>query len=188
MQLGLELPELAVTSHLGEGSVFSFTIPAGVCATRQTFPDELKTDGHTGDGKDNAEQPRFSGNVLVAEDAKTNQVLVKLLLERMGLKVTIAKEGSEAVQKALAGTFELILMDIQMPGMNGYEAARILREKGIATPIIALTANAMKGDDKKCIAAGCDDYLPKPIDRHKLIEKVSKYLPAEEPASVCSQD
>ena len=72
--------------------------------------------------------------------------------------------------------FDLILIDIMMPHMNGYEATKALRKEGITTPIVALTANAIKGDDKKCIEAGCDDYLAKPINRDKLLKKLQKYL------------
>jgi CheY-like chemotaxis protein len=117
--------------------------------------------------------------VLVAEDTLTNQVLIELLLKRLGLEVTIAADGKQAVDKALSGDFDLILMDIQMPNMNGHEATRALREKGLATPIVALTAHAMKGDDEKCIESGCDDYLSKPIDRPKLLAVISKHLPSQ---------
>ncbi len=120
----------------------------------------------------------FTGQVLVAEDSPTNQMLVKLLLERMGFEVTIVENGCQAVQKALAGNFDLILMDIQMPNMNGLEATRALRQEEFATPIIALTANAMKGDREKCLQAGCDDYLPKPIDVKQLTEIIRSHIPA----------
>ena len=109
---------------------------------------------------------------------KPNQSLVKTLLERLGLNVTIVEDGNEAVQEALTGQFDLIFMDIQMPNMNGYEATKALREEGIDTPIIALTANAMKGDEKKCIEAGCDGYLAKPIDRRELLKTIARYLSA----------
>ncbi len=169
---------LTVISKEGEGSTFSLTLPIGVDTRDNSFLDrhnlvqELRAE-------DESATSKFSGRVLVAEDTLTNQVLVELLLKRLGLDVTIAADGIEAVDKALSGDFDLILMDIQMPKMNGYEATRALREKGLATPIVALTAHAMKGDDKKCIESGCDDYLSKPIDRQKLLDVISKYLPSQ---------
>jgi CheY-like chemotaxis protein/HPt (histidine-containing phosphotransfer) domain-containing protein len=130
-------------------------------------------------GDENMDQMKFSGHVLVAEDVQTNQMLAHALLKRMGLDVTIAADGNEAVQKAREGHFDLIFMDIQMPGIDGYQATQRLKEEGVRAPIIALTAHAMKGDDQKCLEAGCDDYLPKPIDRRTLLEKIRKYLPAQ---------
>ena len=135
-----------------------------------------------------AEQPEFSGNILVVEDAPTNQMLIKLLLKQLGLQVTIAEDGNQALQKVLTQQFDLIFMDIQMPHMNGYEATRAIRKKGITTPIVALTAYAMKGDDKKCIEAGCDEYLAKPIDRRELLKIIGKYLPSKELALIETTD
>lgn len=117
--------------------------------------------------------------VLVAEDTLTNQMLIKLLLERMGFEVAIAIDGAEAVQKALSEHFDLILMDIQMPNVDGYEATRALRQEGLAIPIIAVTANAMPGDDAKCINAGCDYYMSKPVDSVELTVVIFKYLSRE---------
>ena len=93
-------------------------------------------------------------------------------------------DGSQAVQQALEHDYDLILMDMQMPIMNGDEATMELRKKGITTPIVALTANAMDGDDKKCIEAGCDYYLPKPIIREDLMDVLKKYLC---PAGTCEE-
>ncbi len=168
--------ELTLTSEEGKGSTFSLVIPAGVDVTKQSLMDRHNVVDNTTISMEKTKQPEFSGNVLVAEDVKTNQILVKSLLNKIGLTVTIAEDGREAVEKALNQEFDLILMDIQMPNMNGYEATQALRQKGITTPIIAQTANAMKGDDNKCLEAGCDDYLPKPIDRKELLEKLKKYL------------
>ena len=97
----------------------------------------------------------------------------------MGLEITIVDDGKQAVQKALEKQFDLIFMDIQMPDMNGLEATKILKAREISAPIIALTAYAMDGDREKCIKAGCDDYLTKPIDREKLLELIGRYLPAK---------
>jgi len=156
---GLLGGELTVASEVGKGSVFSLTIPAGLDVTKQPFLDRHNIAGHLPREQDGPEQQRFSGHVLVAEDSKTSQKLIKSLLARLGLDVTIAENGKEAVDKALTTRFDLIFMDIQMPKMNGYKATKMLRKKGITTPIVALTAYAMRGDDAKCIEAGCDDYM-----------------------------
>ena len=171
--------ELTLTSEMDKGSTFSLMIPAGIDVKSQPlfnkydFVNELNQEPDTPDAP---EQAKFSGRVLVAEDSPTNQTLIKLLLEKMGLQVTITENGNQAVREALSQAFDLILMDIQMPNMNGYEATRTLRRKSVKTPIVALTAHAMKGDDQKCISAGCDDYLAKPIDRKELLEIICKYL------------
>ena len=172
--------ELRVASEVGKGSVFSLVIPAGLDVTKQSRLDMNAT--HIKPHKNATEQSMFSGNVLVAEDVPTNQALTKSLLEKMGLKVTIAQDGNEALQKVLAGQFDLIFMDMQMPHMDGYQATQELRKHGITTPIVALTANAMVGDDRKCIEAGCNDYLAKPIERRDLLNKIVKYLPSKDDA------
>ncbi|MBW8038806.1 MAG: response regulator [Planctomycetes bacterium] len=176
--------QLTLTSEVGKGSVFSLTVPAGVDVTKQPFLDRHDIASYTGSGTTKGEQPKFSGSVLVAEDAKTNQVLIKSLLARLGLQVTITEDGNKALQKVLTQSFDLIFMDIMMPHMNGYEATQAIRKEGIKTPIIALTANAMKGDDKKCIEAGCDDYLAKPIDRRELLKTIGKYLASNDQALI----
>ena len=168
--------KLILTSEEGKGSTFSLIMPVGLDATESTFVDTTDINIETKHSDITIEPCKLSGNVLVAEDVETNQVLAKALLNRIGLEVTIASDGNEAVQKALARDFDLIFMDIQMPGMDGYQAIKALRNKGVKTPIVALTAHAMKGDDSKCIEAGFDDYMSKPLDRRKLIEKVTKYI------------
>ena len=98
------------------------------------------------------------------------------IMQRAGLEPVLAENGEEAVKLATSGSFDLIFMDMQMPVMNGYQATEILRYKGITSPIVALTANAMKNDEEKCLASGCDHYLAKPIDLNKLHEVLDKYL------------
>lgn len=171
--------QLTLTSEVSKGSVFSLTIPANVDVTKESLLDRHNTAGYTDPEEAKMRQPEFSGNVLVAEDVKTNHILIKALLERLGLQVTIAEDGNQALQKIMTRQYDLIFMDIQMPHMNGYEATEALRKKGITTPVIALTACAMMGDDKKCFDAGCDDYLTKPLDRTQLVKILQKYLPVE---------
>ena len=171
--------EITLSSDEGKGSTFSFTIPAGVDVTEQPFLDRYNIASHTNPDLAKEEQPEFSGSILVAEDSPTNQALIKVLLKRLGLQVTIAEDGNQALQKVLTQQFDMIFMDMMMPNMNGYEATREIRKQGITTPIVALTANAMKGDDKKCLEAGCDKYLAKPIDHSELLKTIGEYLPSQ---------
>jgi CheY-like chemotaxis protein len=127
------------------------------------------------------EAPRFRGRVLLAEDTRDTRVLLRHLLSRAGLDVEVAENGREALQSALAADaagepYHVVLMDMQMPVMDGYEATRGLRASGYARPILALTAHAMAGEREKCLAAGCDDYATKPIDRARLLELVRAHL------------
>ncbi|MGD9109976.1 MAG: response regulator [Phycisphaerales bacterium] len=169
--------DVSVTSRVGSGSTFSLTIPVGVDAqTQQPLRstdqlDKLKHEQRT------LEQKQFSGRVLVAEDTPTNQTLIRLLLEKLGLEVTITQDGKEAVEAALSQDFDMVMMDIQMPVMNGHDATKKLRKEGYTKPIVAVTAHAMKGDKEKCLASGCNDYLSKPINRKELVEIIGKYLP-----------
>jgi len=126
-------------------------------------------------------QHELHGHVLVAEDGPDNQRLINLILGRAGLKVTLAEDGEQAFNKireieAAGGSIDLVLTDMQMPIMDGYSLATRLRESGYMKPIIALTAHALAGDREKCLAAGCNDYTIKPIQRGQLLEKISVWL------------
>jgi CheY-like chemotaxis protein/HPt (histidine-containing phosphotransfer) domain-containing protein len=170
--------ELSVVSEEGKGSTFSLVIPVKHDSS-QSVSSKIENNSRIDTSsvkEEKVEECQLSGHVLVAEDVETNQILAKALLGRMGLDVSVASDGHEAVQKAMSGEFDLIFMDIQMPGMDGFEATRELRRKGLKTPVIALTAHAMKGDDQKCFEAGCNDYLSKPLERVRLLEKVCRYL------------
>jgi PAS domain S-box-containing protein len=117
--------------------------------------------------------------ILLAEDNPVNQKVARMVLEKLGLEVAVVGNGREAVTAWQTGGYDLILMDCQMPELDGYEATREIRrhEHGRkAVPIVALTAHAMKGDDDKCRAAGMDDYLTKPLDRTKLVACLERHL------------
>jgi CheY-like chemotaxis protein len=122
--------------------------------------------------------------VLLVEDCLDNQHLIAHVLRKAGAEVSVADNGQVAVDLALAAkqagnTFDIILMDIQMPVMDGYEATRQLRTTGYTNPIIALTANVMTGNRQKCLDAGCDDYMTKPFDLSTLVTAVAKLLARE---------
>ena len=123
---------------------------------------------------------RTALRVLVAEDNAVNQRLASRMLEKRGHRVTVTANGLEAVEALASGHFDLILMDIQMPEMDGFEATAAIRTRekrdGSHVPIVALTANAMKGDRERCLAAGMDGYLSKPIVPRELDELLEKYL------------
>ncbi len=118
-------------------------------------------------------------NVLLAEDQVINQKIIIQLLGKKGWNVITAKNGLEAVQKARDTRFDLILMDVMMPEMNGFDATREIRKdtrgKNLSTPIIALTANAMKGDREKCLELGMNDYISKPIHLEDFYQTIEKH-------------
>ena len=123
--------------------------------------------------------PEFGGaRVLLAEDNETNQLVARELLEPLGLRLDVATTGREAVDMARAHEYAAVLMDVQMPEMDGLEATRRIREEraGRPLPIIAMTANAMKGDIETCRAAGMDDYVSKPIDRRLLLDALRRWI------------
>lgn len=112
---------------------------------------------------------RVGGRVLVAEDNAVNRMLVENILSQGGMEVTLVENGAEAVsQMKEDSTFDLVILDIQMPVMDGYDAARNIRDAGFAGPILALTANVMVEDRRRCLAAGCDEFLGKPVRASEL--------------------
>lgn len=124
-------------------------------------------------------QAPLAGVVLLVEDNKINQILAKELLEGMGVTVEVANNGVEAVDKIAAMRFDLVLMDIQMPLMDGYEATAIIRRQYAADqlPIIAMTANALRQDRERCLAKGMNEHIAKPIDLALLYQKLAEHLP-----------
>lgn len=126
------------------------------------------------------EEPVQGLRVLVAEDNVVNQLVVKKMLESLGCAPTLVSNGKEALEQWANEQFDMILMDIQMPVMDGFEATRAIRECEAAdqnrtrTPIVAVTANVMMGDEAACIEAGMDGYVAKPIDRTKLADELAR--------------
>ncbi|MBN1912536.1 MAG: response regulator [Pirellulales bacterium] len=172
--------DLIVESELGGGSTFTVTVDTGpldgVQMIEQGTPEAVIRRKHV-DGTPTATPTTLPPvEILVVEDGATNRKLISLFLERAGARVTTAENGQEAVDLVDQRKFDLILMDIQMPVMDGYTATARLRQQGLTLPIIALTAHAMKGDDQKCRDAGCSGYLPKPIDFDQLLRTVSAAL------------
>jgi CheY-like chemotaxis protein len=115
---------------------------------------------------------------LVAEDNVVNQALIRRLMEKAGHTVTLVNNGIEVLEAIAETSFDLIFMDIQMPDMDGFTATAAIREQekydGRHVPIVAMTAHAMKGDSDKCLAAGMDGYVSKPIDRARLFEVITE--------------
>jgi PAS domain S-box-containing protein len=166
--------ELNVSSVLGQGSTFSVTIPTGSLENVPMLSNPAEVMEQTSAKIWTPESIHLDGvRVLLAEDGYDNRELIQTLLSRVGATVVMAENGRIALEKAETETFDIVLMDMNMPEMDGYEATRILRERGYKGPIVALTANAMSGDSDRCLAAGCSEYLAKPIDRHLLMKAIA---------------
>jgi len=173
---------LEVQSEYGQGSVFSLTIETGpLQGVRLLSPEEAEQAR-----KSMAREKKIENNVpllpsarvLLVEDGESNRKLICLVLQRAGVTIDQAEDGKRGSDMALARPYDVILMDMQMPVMDGYTAARLLRDRGLKTPIIALTAHAMRGDEEKCRAAGCSGFLTKPIDVDLLVRTVGQAIGA----------
>ncbi|MBS1214776.1 MAG: hpt domain protein [Proteobacteria bacterium] len=165
---------LTLESEPGRGSTFSFVVHF----------DAARGEPATGSSRPNASDlPRLQGQVLLVEDNPINLVVARAMLKSFGLQTIEAHDGEEAMRKMAHGHFDLILMDCQLPGVDGYEATRRIRQGETAAndashvPIVALTANAIQGDRERCIAAGMDDYLAKPFRKEDLHAVVARWLP-----------
>jgi CheY-like chemotaxis protein len=124
-----------------------------------------------------------AGQVLVAEDNAVNQLVIETMLVKRGFGVELAADGAEALEKLASGSFAAVFMDCQMPGVDGYEATERIRSGELAgsprVPVIAMTAHAMKGDRERCLMAGMDDYLAKPVQAAELYELIERIVPVE---------
>jgi signal transduction histidine kinase/ActR/RegA family two-component response regulator len=171
---------IAVTSTLGKGSTFTLTVPAAELPPSQ--PSGPLTVAEPSESPQGDRGPAvLSGNVLLVEDNPEMQNLLQHMLRKLNLNLDVVTDGEAACRRASEALargkpYDLILMDIQMPTLDGLEATRRLRRQGWTWPIVALTAHAMVGDREKCIEAGCDDYIAKPVSQKVLAEAIRQYL------------
>jgi len=178
--IGMMGGSIRVESTLGVGSTFHFDVsfapaskpPASTLATAPLLPPVADLD-----------VAHARRRILVAEDNPVNQKLMTLLLKKLGYEIVLVDNGLKALQAQQSGEFDLVLMDCQMPVMDGFEATRAWRVREVSegrrrVPIIAVTANAMEGDEDRCLAVDMDDYLTKPIEPTRLREKLAAWLGA----------
>jgi PAS domain S-box-containing protein len=168
--------DISVTSEVGIGSTFTLKVDGGPSAgveklfdlTEATLPVQPAGKVH--------QRITLSGRILLVDDGHDNQRLLRMQLGDAGAVVVSAEDGQIAIDLATTQPFDLILMDMQMPLMDGYAATAELRRRGLKTPIIALTAYAMAEDRAKCLASGCDDYLSKPVNEATLFRTINQHL------------
>ena len=175
--------QVTVSSVPGEGSTFGFTVDTGDVANSEMIDDLTASSVLLSQQKTikRGVTVRFKpARVLVTDDTPANRQLVGLVLRKAGLTVEEAENGLQAVERATTEDFDLLLMDMQMPVMDGFTATKKLRQQGLTKPIFALTANVMQADRERCEEAGCTGFLTKPIDIDKLLTALSEVLEVED--------
>ena len=173
---------LFVGHQADQGNTVRLTVPVG-SVEGNPLTDSSNVPANTSDEETGICGPPLTSEslsdcrVLLVEDSLVIRKLISLFLKKAGAEVSIAANGEKAIQLAQQAEsegkpFDVILMDLQMPVLDGLSATKMLREQGYSRPVIALTAHAMKGDKEKCLQAGCDSYLTKPVQQHLLIKTV----------------
>jgi Amt family ammonium transporter len=171
---------IGAESELGGGSTFSLTLPLGDAAIAETAETPARIESVSGQREERHEDVRavrIDARILLAEDGPDNQRLIGHVLRKAGAEVTLAENGRLAVDLVLAAgeaaePFDLVLMDLQMPELDGWDATRALRDHGYEGPIIALTAHAMAAEQERCLADGFSAIATKPLDRTKLLDLI----------------
>ena len=168
--------DIKCESEEGKGSVFYFTIPFGIAGPEDI--EEITSSQEAPGAQESIEKPQDTLHILLADDFEVNQQLVVHLLEKYGHHVRVANDGKEALEALQRETFDIVLMDVQMPVMDGLEATQEIRNledpKLAGIPIIALTAHAVKGDREKFLQAGMDEYIAKPIEAKRLLHMIHR--------------
>ena len=174
---------LEARSRENEGSTFTARVSAGHVVWRNGQDRQSTKPSHDERQTEvlDTELPR---KVLIVDDGETNRKLVRLLLEKHGIATAVAIDGRQGVDAVIAGSFDLVLMDMQLPVLDGYAATRELRSRNIDVPIIALTANAMRFDRQQCLEAGCNGYLTKPLQSWQLLKAMRDALVRQETGGV----
>jgi CheY-like chemotaxis protein len=163
--------EIWLDSQPGEGSTFYFTIPLDTPIPQETIEEYVNS-------KDDSDISFEEKTIMIVEDEESNFVLLSTILKRHNAKILYAKNGRVAVDyiKKNGRAIDLIMMDIQMPEMDGHEATKIIKELKNEIPIIAHTAYTMEMEKEKCIASGCDYYISKPYDVYKMLRIIKRYI------------
>jgi CheY-like chemotaxis protein/HPt (histidine-containing phosphotransfer) domain-containing protein len=169
--------DIKAASQAGKGSVFMVTLdPGPLQGVRRLTPAQASSALAAATATESAKWVFPPARVLVVDDGEENRELVRLVLEEAGLQVGQAENGKVGVEMALQEGYDVVLMDVQMPVMDGTTATRVLRQRGMAKPIIALTANAMKGFERELGDAGFTAYLTKPVDIDRLLQTLAPLL------------
>ena len=177
--------EIWVESALGKGSQFHFTaqLARGKAGVRTSRAGQTENNATLTVVVSSALQPKRGLRVLLAEDNAVNQKIACHVLEKEGYAVTVAADGRQALRALDGGHFDVVLMDVQMPEMDGFETTAAIRalerESGHHLPIIAMTAHAMQGDRERCMAAGMDNYVSKPLKVAELLELLQQIANAQ---------
>jgi len=165
---------LSVQSEAGSGSTFTVTVETGPVDSAAVMSDIRDFSQSSGDMTTTPavekRLPLDELRVLIVDDGDSNREFLRLVLQRNNLVVATATDGREAVDMALSSEYDVVLMDMNMPGLDGYTASGLMRSYGLKMPIVALTGSTMQGDEERCLDAGCSHFLPKPIAIDKLLE------------------
>jgi signal transduction histidine kinase/CheY-like chemotaxis protein len=169
---------IGVESTPGQGSIFRLILPLTLdTETDLTVPAPVKENLEQGKPVHGDDRKTVPVNILLAEDNKINQKLIAAIIKKAGYNIDIVENGKAAVEKVRTNSYDLVLMDIQMPEMNGLDAAKVLRETGFhELPIIAMTASAFAKDRKMCLDAGMNDFIAKPLKQAELLDMISKWM------------